>query len=92
MKNVEEGFEEFQKQIRQENCIAKEYWIKSQCEEIDVLKKKHESFNMYRKAKGITGMYKIIMGDKNDQIIFDKYENNISERIILKTFSKMVID
>lgn len=58
--------------------MANEDWIKSQCQEIEALEKKHDSFNMHKKVKEAAGIFKVTnngkLHNKNNQIIVDKHK------------------
>lgn len=54
----QEKYNEIQTEIRNKIRKAKEEWLTGQCEEIEKLEAKHDSFNMHKKIKQITGNYK----------------------------------
>lgn len=61
--------------IRKEIRKAKEEWYTNKCEEIEVLLKRHDDFNLHRKVKELAGIRKTnhssIILDKEGKIILD---------------------
>lgn len=69
-------YNSIQRQINQEIRTAKEYWLRQQCEEIELLEKKHDLFNMHKKIREAAGIYKSNtvgkLQDKHGKIILQK--------------------
>lgn len=82
-------YKELQKVIRKEIKSAKEIWMKENCEEIDKLSRTHDDFNMHRKIKEITGIYRkhiptTITNPRNELIL--------SEQDIKETWKSYITD
>lgn len=50
-KNDKTKYNDINRQIRKEIRMAKEVWLKAQCEEIELLEQKYETFNMHKRVK-----------------------------------------
>lgn len=70
-------FQQFQQQKKSEIRIAKEKWLTAQCDEIEQLKAKYDSFNMHKKIKQTPGNYKT----RCSNILMNKKSNNLNNAI-----------
>uniref|UniRef100_A0A6P7GR14 Uncharacterized protein LOC114341874 isoform X1 n=1 Tax=Diabrotica virgifera virgifera TaxID=50390 RepID=A0A6P7GR14_DIAVI len=75
-KNDKIMYNTIQRQIRTEIRKSKENWLKSQCEEIESLEQKHDTFNMHKKVKQAAGLQKSNTASK----LRDQQGNIITDR------------
>lgn len=90
-------YRDIQRQIRREIRQAKETWAQEKCLEIEDLERRHDSFNMHRKIKEVTGIYKTRMTgrllDGNGNIIIDKVQRiNTWKKYINSLFQDERVD
>lgn len=80
-KRNEEHYRTINKQVEQEVIKAKGKCLAKKCDDIEYLEEQHDSFDLHRKIKETTGMYKKInignITNKNKKILSDQPEKVI---------------
>ena len=92
VKNADpEAYRQIHRTIKQRIREAKEKWMSERCQEIEELDRKHDSFNMYKKIKEVTGRYKrrtteVIM-DEQGKLVYEVNEKlEAWQKYILELF------
>lgn len=59
IKTYQKQIEKYKSELKQKKNIriVKINWLQSKCEEIEMLEKKHDSFNLHTKVKEAAGIY-----------------------------------
>ena len=85
-------YRRLQNAIRREIRVAKNRWLKEQCEELERLQERHDDYNLHRKLKEVAGIYRKVtfsnIQDEQEQMAHDIGEKKaIWERYIGTLFA-----
>lgn len=75
------NYKRLQKLIRIRVRRAKNEWLKGECEELEELQSKHDEFNLHKKLKEVSGVYRkknhSVLVNDNNEIVTNKQEKEI---------------
>lgn len=82
-------YRQLQQRIKKEIRLAKEKWMREQCEEMESMMTRHDSFNVHRKIREISGIFRRhvppMLTDNNNRLILDEEE-------IIKTWEHYIVE
>lgn len=92
LKNADpEAYRQIHGVIKRKIREAKERWMSERCQEIEELDRKHDSFNMYKKVKEVTGRHRKrtteVITDEEGKLVYELNKKlETWQRYILKLF------